>query len=798
MVWGLQNSMQEIDFGGIWVCLRALRSSLIRPKVSASIHHFRSTLIAFTTPSNRWRSSFFWLLLLLSLVCNLRAVENGEESGSARAQGQPSLVLAEAPRTKAPAAQTAKSVQTAIAPAKPAAKAREKVSDILWAKAARTVAEVLEQQHYLQQPLGNGLSNRALERYFDALDPDRLYFLKTDIQQFRDILGAGFARALHDGRWDAIDRVIAVLSERKATCAVWVEELLAQTWDFNQPWEVELSREHADWPADEKESKQAWREQLGSEVLAELLDGMDLNETLERVRQRYRGELHASPGARGDRLAPALAALARACDPHSDYLTQEEFEDTESELNLTRVGIGVTLDKDPGGLKVIAIMPGGPAQRDGRVRVNDRIVAIAEETTPFRDLDGLTFHESVRLLRGKAGAVVRLKVAPARSSDPAARTVVEIRREQIRSHEGEAYAKVVHTSNAGQSQRFGWIVIPAFYGNESGAAGAQASSMSKDVAALVRRLKAESVAGVVLDLRGNLGGLLEEAVELGGLFCGSMAIVAVRIPNQPIEVMTPVRQKKQIYDGPLVVLVDRESASASELVAGALQDHARAVVVGGEQTFGKGSVQASIPLSELLNVRSRLPLGGLMLTIGKFYRVNGQSTQIVGARPDIVLPSSADIPSRGESALVGYLEHDAIDPVKRSAAGNVTFSMLQALGERSLARVSQSEGFRLIQEERQRLREEAQANRLTLRESDRRQNALLDEERHSRLQSASVESASALGAARFQRLLIEDLRLKKLPLLDQDPIANPDPEGFVTEIETLAVVRDLAEISPKR
>lgn len=742
--------------------------------------------------------SVFLPVVLLLLLCDLRAVEHPAEADGSRATRQTLFVLSEESRVKAPAASSAKVGESANPLAKQAARAREKVSDTLWAKTARTVAEVLEQQHYLQQPFGSGLSIRALERYFDGLDPDRLYFLKTDIQQFRDDLGPGFARALRDGSWDAIDRVSAVLSQRKANCAIWVEELLAQTWDFNQPWDVELSREHADWPADEQESKQAWREQLGSEVLAELLDGMDLNDTLERVRRKYRAELLAVPGARGDRLAPALAALARACDPHSDYLTQEEFEDTESELNLTRVGIGVTVDRDPGGLKIIAIMPGGPAQRDGRVRVNDRIVAIAEGMAPFRDLEGLTFHESVRLLRGKEGAVVRLKVAPARSSDPAARTLVEIRREQIRSHEGEAYAKVVHTQNGGAAQRFGWVVIPSFYGNESNAAGGQLSSVSKDVAALVRRLKVESVAGVVLDLRGNLGGLLEEAVELGGLFCGSMAIAAVRIPNQPIEVMTPVRQKRQLYDGPLVVLVDRDSASASELVAGALQDHARAVVVGGEQTFGKGSVQAAIPLTELLNVRSRLPLGGLMLTIGKFYRVNGQSTQIVGTRPDIVLPSTADIPSRGESALIGCLEHDAIAPVKRSASGNVTFSILQALGERSLARVSQSEGFSLIREERQRLREEAQANRLTLRESDRRQNALADEERYSRLQAASAEFAMALGPRKFQRLLMEDLRLKKLHLLDQDPIANPDPEGFITEIETLAIIRDLVEMSRNR
>ena len=692
----------------------------------------------------------------------------------------------------------ASDIQLAKAPPvngpKAAAKPRDKVSDQLWARASRTVTEVLEQQHYLQQPLADAVSRRALDRYFEALDPERLYFSQSDLLRFRERFGSGFAKAMHDGKWEVIDEVLGVLGGRKVDCAVWLQELLSQKWEFVESWEVELSREHSDWPADETEAKRVWREQIGSELLAEVLDGVDLERARERVRSKYAPALQTPAASRGERIAPALAALARACDPHSDYLTQEEFEDAESELNLTRIGIGVTVDKDPSGLKVISIMAGGPAQRDGRLRVNDRIVAIASEATPFRELAGLSFSESVRLLRGKEGELVRLKVAPARAGDPAARVVVAIVREQMRSHEGEAYAKVLHATRAGETRRYGWVVAPAFYGNESGAPGGRTSSVARDVAGLVKRLKAETVAGIVLDLRGNLGGLLEEAVELGGLFCGSVAIAAVRIPKEPIEVMAPVKHKKQLYDGPLVVLVDHESASASEIVAGALQDHARAVVVGGEQTFGKGSVQASIPLSELMHLRSRPPLGGMLLTIGKFYRVNGQSTQMVGTRPDIVLPSTADLPSRGESALYGCLEHDAITPVRRQVAGMVSFSMLQKLSELSSSRVASSEAFALIREELQRLKQEEQNNQLSLQEAERRQNAIVDEKRYAALQSASALYASSRGAMKFQRLLIEDLRAKKLPLLDQDPLANSDPEGLAVEIEALEILADLVEL----
>ncbi len=703
---------------------------------------------------------------------------------------------------EAPVATVDPQIQRAKAPtvkgSNGTAKPRVKVPDQLWARASRTVTEVLEQQHYLQQPLGEAVSRRALDRYFDALDPDHLYFLQPDLSRFRERFGAGFAKAMHDGRWEVIDEVTSVLGQRKANCAIWLEEFLSQKWEFAEPWEVELSREHSDWPADEVEAKRLWREQLGAELLEGVLDEVQLERVIGRVRSKYTPELQTPSDSRGERIAPALAALARACDPHSDYLTQEDFDDAESELNLTRIGIGVTVEKDPLGLKVVSIMAGGPAQRDGRLRVNDRILAIASGSTAFCELEGMSFSESVRLLRGKEGELVRLRVAPARSSDPGARVIVVIEREQMRSREGEAYAKIVHANRAGETRRYGWVVVPAFYGNESGAPRGRSSSVARDISELVKRLKAEAVAGIVLDLRGNLGGLLEEAVELSGLFCGSVPIAAVQIPKQPIEVMTPVRYRRQLYDGPLVVLVDHESASASEIVAGALQDYSRAVVVGGEQTFGKGSVQASIPLSELMHLRSRPPLGGMLLTIGKFYRVNGQSTQKVGMRPDIVLPSTANIASCGESALAGCLEHDAIEPVQRQVAATISLSMLQTIGKLSLSRVAQSEAFALIQEEHQRLKQEQQSNRLSLQESERRKNAILDEKRYVALKSASALSVASKGAPKFQRLLIGDLRAKKLPLLDDDPLANSDPEGFAVEIEALEILADLVEVWKQR
>lgn len=671
---------------------------------------------------------------------------------------------------------------------------------VLWPKVATATATLLETQHYLRRPLDFQFSKRALDRYFDVLDPERLYFLQSDLAEFQARFGATFAAGLKAGNLEAVDAVHARYSERLTTFCHTASALAGGDWDFSSPWNTELSRGNAPWPADETQAQELWTAQVGAELLECRLAGVAPEKATAQVQKRLANLLkHLQSASAKDRLSPALLALARACDAHSDYLTQEELEDTESELRLSRIGIGVTLDLDPAGLRVAGLMAGGPAQRDGRLRVNDRIVAVAEETGAFRELDGIPMPQALALLRGQRGSLVRLKVLPARASDPAQRLIVGIRREEMRSFDGESYAKIIHypSQNGDPALRLAWLVIPAFYGDEPDASGHRSSSVSRDVSVLLRRLQAENVEGIVLDFRANLGGLLDEAVEIGGLFCGRVPIAQVHAPNEETEILIPLRMRSQkpLYSGPLLVLTDHSSASASELVAGALQDYGRAVVVGGEQTFGKGSVQTTLPLEEYLGYRIRLPVGGLALTVGKFYRVSGQSTQLLGVRPDIILPSTLDVPHEGEASLVDPLQHDAIDALPTPRTPQISQAQLQKLSQRSSQRVQASSAFAAVSAERDLTRKERQENRLSLQETERR--SLLETARSSYSERESAIELNPNGA-RFCRLLLEDTKIKRLKLSNEDPLASRDPESVATEEEALKILADLALLEPRK
>lgn len=668
-----------------------------------------------------------------------------------------------------------------------------------WPKVASTAADIIETQHYLRQPLDFHFSRKALERYFEILDPDRLCLLEADLEEFRARYASTFASGLKSGNLEPVERIHERFRARVETYCAVATGLAGGTWNFSTPWTVELSREHASWPANEEEAQAEWIAQVGADLLGHQLEGMPLERACTQVRKRLENLLKSvrQDGPK-ERLAGALLALARASDAHSDYLTQEELEDTENELRLTRTGIGVSLDPDPLGLRVSALLPGGPAQRDGRLKVNDRIVAVAEENGPFQELDGMPMAQALALLRGRKGALVRLRVAPSRGTDPAQRIVLGLRREELRSREGEAYAKIVEIQrpDGGGLLREGWLVVPGFYGDDSRPVERRSSSVSRDVAVLLRRLISDKVDGVVVDMRGNLGGLLDEAIELGGLFCGRTPIAAVRAPDADLEVLAPVRIKTRqpLYGGPLVVLTDRNSASASELVAGALQDYGRAVLVGGEQTFGKGSVQTTIALREYFSARSRLPVGGLALTVGKFYRVSGQSTQLLGVRPDIVLPSTLDLPNEGEAALTDPLSHDAIKPFVALQPGGVTLEMLSLLRARSEARVKASAGFSAITLESDQLRKERRENRLSLQEDARRQSLEAAHLAYSRREAALAPTQTGV---RFARMLLGDTKNRGLKFEPSDPLGARDPESVVTEREVLRILADLIEASAK-
>lgn len=673
-----------------------------------------------------------------------------------------------------------------------------KASDNIWPKVAATTASLIETQHYLRQPLDSRFSQRALDRYFDMLDPDRLYFFRTDLSEMHARFGTTFAASLKTGDLEPVDVIHALYTERLTTFCHTAIGLAAGTWDFSSSWDTELYRGRAPWPADASEALQLWTAQIGSELLEYRLEGMSQEKATAQIQKRITNLLNLlQPRLMKDRIAPALLALARACDAHSDYLTQEELEDTENEMRLTRIGIGITLDGDPAGLRVAGLMPGGPAQKDGRLRINDRIVAVAEDSGNFCELDGLPMPRALALMRGQRNTIIRLKVIPARAADPAQRVIIGIRREEMRSIDGEAYAKIIHYPNQSQTatHHLGWLVVPAFYGDEPNGTGRRSSSVSRDVGLLLRRLESEKIDGLVLDFRGNLGGLLDEAIEVGGLFCGRVPIAQVRAPDEETEVLKPLRMRslKPVYSGPLVVLTDHSSASASELVAGALQDYARAVVVGGEQTFGKGSVQATVPLAEYLGVRNPLPIGGLALTVGKFYRVSGKSTQILGVQPDVILPSTLDIPTEGESALIDPLPHDSIRSLVTRNPAAISVSILDKLRENSAVRLSKSKAFAEIISERDSLRNERLANRLSLVETERR--STLESARQSYVEREASLAPPPTGV-KFCRLLLADLKQKQFKFSDTDPLASRDPEFAATESEALEILRDLVQMTP--
>lgn len=662
----------------------------------------------------------------------------------------------------------------------------------LWPQVSIATVDLLENQHYLKRPVDAEFSRRALERYFEILDPAHLYFLNADIEEFRKAYRDTFAVELKGGKATAAFAIHARFVERIVSCSELVQRLLAETWDFSAPWTVEMAREHVPWPTDDSDSKRVWREQIGAELLAELLEGSSLAVAMEHSKKHQEQACKATVNALDkDRWAFALLAMARACDAHSDYLTQEELEDEESELRLTRIGIGVTLNGDPAGVRVAGLLNGGPAHRDGRLKVNDRIIAVAEETGPFREIDGLPLGKALSLLRGQKGTLVKLKIAPARTSDPAQRMVIALRRDEMRSCEGEAYAKILERKTpAGGVLRLGWISVPGFYGDDVEAVGRRHASVAKDVSVLLTRLKAEHIAGLVLDFRGNLGGLLDEAIELGGLFLGKAPIALVRSQAEGVEVLAPTKTRRTQYEGPMVVLTDRGSASASELVSGALQDYGRAAVVGGEQTFGKGSVQMTVQLGEYLHGKNRQPVGGLALSVGKFYRVNGQSTQLRGVRPDIILPSTSDLPTEGEVALTDPLPHDSIAPVSVPNRAQLTPAILQKLQVASSHRVGESLEFKAITEDRNRVRKELQVNKISLQESVRKEQVLVAQRRYTE-REGRMDATAAKG--RFFRVLLEDTKLRHLRGTDLDPLASQDPESVAVEAEVFQILEDLVQ-----
>ena len=584
-------------------------------------------------------------------------------------------------------------------------------------------ARFLEDYQYSQQPLDTELSRKFFDGYVESLDPRHENFLQSDLAEFayyRTNLDA-----LTLGRKETADLTPAFaiyerFVERFQQHVAYVDELLQQDkFKFNTDEHFLLDRSHAPYPKDLDEARELWRQHVRYEYLQDKLsreisptnDNVILNlpksatdEIAQALAKHYRWNLQMVTNWDSDNVLQAyLNALTHAYDPHSDYLNNEHAQDFSIGMSLSLFGIGAQLTEDDGYCTIASLVRGGPAYKCKQLKEKDRIIAVAQSNQPPVNVVDMELPKVVQLIRGPKGTEVRLTISPA--EDRAARRVVTLIRDEIKLEDQAAKARLIELpDHHGATNRLGVIDLPSFYATVSlsGNSGHSERSTTADVTCLIRKLKQEKIAGLILDLRSNPGGSLEEAIKFTGLFIKDGPVVQARNSNGHISVDTD-NDPGVLYDGPLVVMVNRFSASASEIVAAALQDYGRALIVGDTSTFGKGTVQNLNPLRPFIwpaTASATNDPGTLKVTIRKFYRVTGASTQLRGVVSDIILPDTLSYrtDAASERTLENALPWDTIQPVNYNKL-NLVQPCLNLLRERSDARVATNQDFIYIRQD---------------------------------------------------------------------------------------------------
>ncbi|PXX99622.1 carboxy terminal-processing peptidase [Halomonas sp. LBP4] len=556
-------------------------------------------------------------------------------------------------------------------------------------QAAVEVAESLRYGHYDEVSLDDAWSHRAFERYLDILDGQRAYLLREDVEAFRD-LESTMDDALIDGDLERVFALYQRHHERAESRFEWLLTRLdeATTFRFDTDQRLELEREDASWADSQAELDELWLKRLKNAALTQVIGGQDDDQVEANLRQRYEGQLASLRQTEPeDVFGLFMAAVTSSIDPHSEYLSPRQGESFDIQMRLSLEGIGALLESDGEYVKVSSLVPGGPAERAGVLEPADRIIAVGQEDEEkMVNVVGMRLDNVVELIRGPKGSVVRLDVVPAQAVDMTRSKVVEITRDTVSLEDQAAKGEVIEIERDDGVHRIGAIKIPTFYVDfDAWQAGEEDyRSTTRDVAREIERLKEEGVEGIVLDLRNNGGGALQEANSLIGLFIDRGPTVQVRDARGRISLYGDT-ETGTVYDGPLGVLVNRLSASASEIFAGAIQDYGRGLVLG-NPTFGKGTVQT---LNELSH-------GQIKLTRAKFYRISGDSTQHRGVEPDIIFPNLVDPEIIGESSLDNALAWDTVRAVQYRTYGE-PWKYLETLKDRHRIRADELPNFRYLE-----------------------------------------------------------------------------------------------------
>lgn len=632
----------------------------------------------------------------------------------------------------------------------------------------RLTSEILRLQHFLKLPFDRELSEKFYDRYLDAMDPQHIFFTQEDLREFEPYRDRLHTLTLEKGDTQPARRIFVRFRERLEQQHELVTQLLKENhFSFAGDDCYTVNRKKEPRPANLDEAKKLWRERLRYEYLQEKLAKEKPDEISKKLTRRYNQLQRAiREYDEDDVLELYLTSLARVFDPHSDYMGKSSLENFSITMKLSLYGIGALLKSEDGICKIVSLTPGGPAERSKKLKPNDQIVAVAQSNAPPVDVIDMKLSKVVELIRGPKDTEVRLTIIPADASDSSARRELRLVRDEIKLDDQAAKAKLFEIPvNSNKVVRLGVIDLPSFYSAfelEGKQASSEQKSTTVDVARLITKLKKEGVSGIILDLRRNGGGSLEEAISLAGLFIKAGPIVQVKDSRSDVFVDEDP-ESSVFYDGPLMVLTSRFSASASEIVAGALQDYGRAVVVGDKSTHGKGTVQSLLqlkPFFRRLGIFTTNDPGALKITIRKFYRVSGGSTQKEGVIPDVILPSINDTLEVGEASLENPLEYDTIAPAKHDDF-NLVQPYVAELCQRSAARRVQDPDFAYLRDEIRRYEKQQTEKCISLNEQKRLKER---QEADERVKSRKKElAARPEPPGKIYEIKLKDVDLPGLP-----------------------------------
>lgn len=722
-----------------------------------------------------------------------------------------------------------------------------------YGQVAMHVAYMLQNHHLSHQEFDDDVSKKLLEGYLNFLDFSHIYFTQEDVDKFKaDYETSLDEHILTRNISPALDIYYKYEERVKQRVAYAKTVLTTKKFTFDSNRVLDLKREKAPWPKNEAASDVLWNDLIEGDLLAERLT----DTAREEARKKKAEEKAKNPDAKADKK-PAkedeveespeqrvtkryerlleqlsendqeeivnffLSCLAMSYDPHTEYMSQQESDNFKIQMSHNLVGIGALLSSKDNIAEIQGIVVGGPADKQGELKLGDKILAVGQgeggaSSGDWVDIKYMKLQKIVEMIRGTAGSVVRLRVNPAGADDPSEVKVISIVRGPVELKEKLATAELILTPpNAGKTSKLGWITLPSFYADmEEGTV-----SCSNDVQRLLKRLMDEKIEGLVVDLRGDGGGSLEEAIKLTGLFVPKGPVVQAKDWKDNIT-WRDCENERAMYEGPLVVLTDKASASASEIFAAALQDYRRAIIVGEKSTFGKGTVQTILPVERYMPFFSdKSRAGSLKVTIQKFYRIAGGSTQLKGVIPDVQLPSIRDIMDIGEDSLPHAMPYDTIPPRTYTYASKGPLPIAE-IKTRVDSRLAANPEFQYVIEDTKRLKDRLDKNTISLNEKER-QTELTENKNRTETRKTERKARVADLAAKtkdtFQpfRLTLDNVDkpglVKESDFSKEDSTgmrmaANDDEEDTTSDaqfpygiepvkLESLHILRDLIELT---